>query len=93
MNLAFADENGHGCDGESLLLGLRDLAISSGSACNSASLSPSYVLKAIGLSDAQARASLRFSVGRYTTQAEIEFAIDHIRSVVAKLQQKSLHHV
>lgn len=93
VNLAFADESGHGCDGESLLLGLRDLAISSGSACNSASLSPSYVLKAIGLSDAQARASLRFSVGRYTTQAEIEFAIDHIRSVVAKLQQKSLHHV
>lgn len=90
LNVAFADADGQGCDGESLLLGLRDLAISSGSACNSASLSPSYVLKAIGLSDAQARASLRFSVGRYTTLAEIEFAIDHIRSVVAKLQQKSL---
>jgi cysteine desulfurase len=70
-----------------LLLSLRDLAVSSGSACNSASMSPSYVLKAIGLSDAQAQASLRFSVGRYTTREEIEFAIEHIRSVVAKLKK------
>jgi cysteine desulfurase len=93
LNVAFANAGGQGVDGEVLLLSLRELAISSGSACNSASLSPSYVLKAIGLSDAQAQASLRFSLGRYTTAAEIEFAIDHIRSVVAKLQQKSLHHV
>ncbi len=87
LNVAFATEANHGCDGEALLLSLRDLAISSGSACNSASMSPSYVLKAIGLNDAQAQASLRFSVGRYTTREEIEFAIEHIRSVVAKLKK------
>lgn len=82
LNVAFS-----GCDGETLLLALRDLAISSGSACNSASMSPSYVLKAIGLSDEDAQASLRFSVGRYTTAEEIEFAIAHINSVVAKLHK------
>lgn len=82
LNVAFA-----GCDGEMLLLSLRDLAVSSGSACNSASLSPSYVLKAIGLSDDLAQASLRFSLGRYTTDEEVEFAIDHIRQVVSKLQK------
>lgn len=87
LNVAFAQDESHGCDGEMLLLSLRDLAVSSGSACNSASVSPSYVLKAIGLSDAQAQASLRFSVGRYTTREEIEFAIEHIRSVVAKLKK------
>lgn len=74
-------------DGEMLLLALRDLAVSSGSACNSASMSPSYVLKAIGLSDEAAQASLRFSLGRYTTADEIEFAIEHIRNLVAKLQK------
>lgn len=82
LNVAFS-----GCDGETLLLALRNLAISSGSACNSASMSPSYVLKAIGLSDEDAQASLRFSVGRYTTAEEIEFAIAHINSVVAKLHK------
>lgn len=87
LNVAFATDANQGCDGETLLISLRDLAISSGSACNSASMSPSYVLKAIGLSDAQAQASLRFSVGRYTTREEIEFAIEHIRSVVAKLEK------
>jgi cysteine desulfurase len=87
INVAFATDANHGCDGETLLLSLRDLAVSSGSACNSASMSPSYVLKAIGLSDAQAQASLRFSVGRYTTREEIEFAIEHIRSVVLKLNK------
>jgi cysteine desulfurase len=69
-----------------LLLSLRDLAVSSGSACNSASMSPSYVLKAIGLSDARAQASLRFSIGRYTTAEDIDFAIEHLRGVIAKLQ-------
>lgn len=81
LNVAFG-----GCDGETLLLSLRDLAISSGSACNSASMSPSYVLKAIGLSDELAQASLRFSVGRYTTEEEIDFAIGHIRQVVGKIR-------
>lgn len=80
LNVAFG-----GCDGEILLLSLRDLAVSSGSACNSASMSPSYVLKGIGLSDALAQASLRFSLGRYTTVEEIEFAIEHICRVVSQL--------
>lgn len=82
LNVAFGQ-----LDGEMLLLSLRDLAVSSGSACNSASMSPSYVLKAIGLNDEAARASLRFSIGRYTRADEIEFAIEHIRSVIAKLQK------
>ena len=82
LNVAFGN-----ADGEMLLLSLRDLAISSGSACNSASMSPSYVLKAIGLSDEAAQASLRFSIGRYTTADEIEYAIEHLRGVIAKLQK------
>ena len=82
LNIAFS-----GYDGEMLLIALRDLAISSGSACNSASMSPSYVLKAIGLSDADAQSSLRFSLGRYTTVEEIEYAIEHIRSVLTRLKQ------
>jgi cysteine desulfurase len=82
LNVAFGNT-----DGEMLLLSLRELAVSSGSACNSASMSPSYVLKAIGLSDEVAQASLRFSLGRYTTAEEIEFAIEHLRSVLGKLQK------
>jgi cysteine desulfurase len=82
LNVAFGNT-----DGEMLLLSLRDLAVSSGSACNSASMSPSYVLKAIGLSDENAQASLRFSIGRYTTAEEIEFAIEHLRSVISKLHK------
>lgn len=82
LNITFG-----GADGEMLLLSLRDLAASSGSACNSASMSPSYVLKAIGLSDEAAQASLRFSIGRYTTAAEIEYAIEHLRGVIAKLHK------
>lgn len=82
LNLAFGN-----ADGEMLLLSLRDLAISSGSACNSASMSPSYVLKAIGLDDEAAQASLRFSIGRYTTANEIEYAIEHLRGVIAKLHK------
>ena len=91
LNVAFASSKNHerdkiqGCDGEMLLLTLRDIAVSTGSACNSASMSPSYVLKAIGLSDAEAQASLRFSVGRYTTREEIEFTIEYIRTTVTKL--------
>lgn len=82
LNLAFGN-----ADGEMLLLSLRDLAISSGSACNSASMSPSYVLKAIGLDDETAQASLRFSLGRYTAADEIEYAIEHLRGVIAKLHK------
>lgn len=91
LNIAFADDETQGCDGETLLLSLRNLAVSSGSACNSASMSPSYVLKAIGLSDAQAQASLRFSLGRYSTQEEIDFAIDEIRTVVNQLQKNTVN--
>lgn len=83
LNLAFG-----GCDGETLLLSLRGLALSSGSACNSASLAPSHVLKAIGLSDELAHASLRISVGRYTTEDDIEFAVRHIREVVEKIGKR-----
>lgn len=81
LNVAFGN-----IDGEMLLLSLRDLAVASGSACNSASMSPSYVLKAIGLNDEAAQASLRFSLGRYTTAEEVDVAIEHIRSLIAKLQ-------
>ena len=83
LNVAFA-----GCDGEMLLLSLRDLAVSTGSACNSASIAPSYVLKAIGVADDLAHASVRFSLGRYTTADEIAFAAEHIRQVVKQLQKQ-----
>lgn len=73
-------------DGEMLLLSLKDLAISTGSACTSASLEPSYVLKEIGLSDQQAHASLRISIGRFTTREEVEFAAQLIISTVLKLR-------
>ncbi len=83
LNLAFG-----GCDGEMLLLSLRQLAVATGSACTSASLEPSYVLKAIGLSDELARSSLRISLGRYTTEEEVDLAIGHIRETVPKLKQR-----
>mgnify|MGYP000209266885 CR=1 FL=1 len=73
-------------DGEMLLLSLKDLAVSTGSACTSASLLPSYVLKEIGLTDEQAHGSLRISFGRYTTKEEVEFAADLIIKTVTKLQ-------
>lgn len=82
LNIVFT-----GYEGEMLLIALRELALSSGSACNSASMSPSYVLKAIGLSDTDAQSSLRFSLGRYTSIDEIEYAIEHIRNVLAKLKK------
>jgi cysteine desulfurase len=81
LNVSF-----QGVDGESLLVGLKDLALSSGSACTSASIEPSYVLRALGLSDALAHSSLRISFGRFTTEAEIDYAIEHIQAVVRKLR-------
>lgn len=81
VNLAF-----EGIDGETLLLSLRDLAVSSGSACMSATIEPSYVLKAMGLSDSLADSSLRFSFGAFTTEQEIRSAIDSIRTTVARLR-------
>lgn len=81
LNLRF-----EGCNGEALLAALAGLAVSSGSACTSASLEPSHVLKAMGLSDEQAHSSLRFSLGRYTTAADIDRSIEVVRRAVERLQ-------
>ena len=76
-------------EGESLLMALKDLAISSGSACTSSSLEPSYVLRALGRNDELAHSSIRFSMGRYTTSKDIETTIKHVRSAVEKLRDLS----
>jgi cysteine desulfurase len=78
-----------GVEGESLRFALDDLAVSSGSACNSASGEPSYVLRSLGLSDQQAEASIRFSLGRYTTEAEIDRAVNSFAGAVGYLQALS----
>ena len=76
-------------EGESLIMGIKGLAVSSGSACTSASLEPSYVLRALGRSDELAHSSLRMTIGRWTTEEEIDFAIKTIRENVAKLRELS----
>jgi cysteine desulfurase len=81
LNVSF-----RGVDGEILLASLAQLAISSGSACNSASVAPSYVLKALGLEDELAHAGIRFSVGRYTTEADIDFALAEVTRVLSALR-------
>ena len=76
-------------EGESLIMGIKGLAVSSGSACTSASLEPSYVLRALGRSDELAHSSLRMTIGRWTTEAEIDYAVDTIKKNVAKLRDLS----
>lgn len=76
-------------EGESLLMSLKDLAVSSGSACTSASLEPSYVLRALGLNDEMAHSSIRFSIGRFTTEKDIDEAVVEIRTAVGKLRELS----
>lgn len=84
LNISFAF-----VEGESLMMSLKDLALSSGSACTSASLEPSYVLRALGLSDELAHSSLRFSIGRFTTEEDIDFAVEQLRKAVSKLRELS----
>ena len=84
LNISFAY-----VEGESLLMGLKDIAISSGSACTSASLEPSYVLRAMGLDDELAHSSLRITVGRPTTREEVDYLADRIREQVERLREMS----
>ncbi len=76
-------------EGESLIMAVKELAVSSGSACTSASLEPSYVLRALGRSDELAHSSIRFTVGRFTTEAEIDFAIELLKRKIGKLRELS----
>ncbi len=76
-------------EGESLIMAIKDVAVSSGSACTSASLEPSYVLRALGRSDELAHSSIRFTVGRFTAEEEIDYAVELVRGKIAKLRELS----
>lgn len=84
LNISFAY-----VEGESLMMAVKDVAVSSGSACTSASLEPSYVLKALGRNDELAHSSIRFTIGRFTTEEEIDYTIDLMKKQVAKLRDMS----
>ncbi|HEX4065180.1 MAG TPA: IscS subfamily cysteine desulfurase [Acidobacteriaceae bacterium] len=84
LNITF-----HGVDGESLMMGLKDVALSSGSACTSAAIAPSHVLRALGLSEEACHCSLRFGLGRFNTEEEIDFVVDRLLDVVPKLRELS----
>uniref|UniRef100_A0A5B7CG59 Uncharacterized protein n=1 Tax=Davidia involucrata TaxID=16924 RepID=A0A5B7CG59_DAVIN len=84
LNLSFAY-----VEGESLLMGLKEVAVSSGSACTSASLEPSYVLRALGVDEDMAHTSIRFGIGRFTTVAEIDRAVELTVQQVEKLREMS----
>jgi cysteine desulfurase len=76
-------------EGESLIMGIKDVAVSSGSACTSASLEPSYVLRALGRSDELAHSSIRFTIGRFSTEEEIDYAVKLLRAKIGKLRELS----
>jgi len=84
LNLSFAY-----VEGEGLMMGIKDLAVSSGSACTSASLEPSYVLRALGVNEELAHTSLRIGFGRFTTEEEVDFAVEQISSEVERLRAMS----
>jgi len=84
LNLSFA-----GVEGESIILAIKDLAVSSGSACTSASLEPSYVLRCMGIGEELAHTSIRFGIGRFTTEQEIDYAVDLISAKIDKLRELS----
>ena len=76
-------------EGESMIMALKDIAVSSGSACTSASLEPSYVLRALGRNDELAHSSIRFTVGRFTTVEEVDYAVELVKGRIAKLRELS----
>ncbi|WP_155717033.1 aminotransferase class V-fold PLP-dependent enzyme, partial [Burkholderia stagnalis] len=76
-------------EGESLIMAIKDVAVSSGSACTSASLEPSYVLRALGRNDELAHSSIRFTVGRFTTEQEVDYVVNLLNSKIAKLRELS----
>jgi cysteine desulfurase len=84
LNVSFAF-----VEGESLIMALKDMAVSSGSACTSASLEPSYVLRALGREDELAHSSIRFTLGRFSTAEEVDYVIDKVRTQVARLRELS----